>query len=67
MKKLGFLRLALGLAMAMWAAGSAHAYNAAHFTTTSLLATGNWVKIAIPECGIYEITWSRWDLPIPSR
>ena len=43
MKKLGFLRLALGLAMAMWAAGSAHAYNAAHFTTTSLLATGNWV------------------------
>ena len=57
MKKLGFLRLALGLAMAMWAAGSAHAYNAAHFTTTSLLATGNWVKIAIPECGIYEITY----------
>ncbi|HAP50282.1 MAG TPA: hypothetical protein DCQ56_03570, partial [Porphyromonadaceae bacterium] len=36
---------------------SAWAFNATHFTTQSQLATGKWVKIAIPETGMYEITY----------
>ena len=36
---------------------NAWAFNASHFTTQSQLATGKWVKISIPETGIYEITY----------
>ena len=35
----------------------AHAYNPAIYATRSKLATGKWVKIAIPETGMYEITY----------
>ena len=47
------LAVALGALLAM----SAWAFNATHFTTQSQLATGKWVKIAIPETGMYEITY----------
>lgn len=35
---------------------TAHALSASKYTTQSQLATGRWVKIAIPEDGIYELT-----------
>ncbi|MBQ0069433.1 MAG: hypothetical protein KBT09_06735, partial [Bacteroidales bacterium] len=34
----------------------ANAYSPSKYATTSKLATGKWVKIAIPENGVYEIT-----------
>ncbi|MBR5085667.1 MAG: type IX secretion system sortase PorU [Muribaculaceae bacterium] len=36
---------------------SAQAYSAANYANTSKLATGKWVKIAIPENGIYQLTF----------
>ncbi len=35
---------------------TASAFSASKYATTSKLATGKWVKIAIPEDGIYQIT-----------
>ncbi len=35
----------------------AGAFDASHFATQSKLATGKWVKITIPETGIYELTY----------
>lgn len=47
----------LGLAILLFAgAGTAQALDASHFATTSKLASGKWVKIAIPESGMYELT-----------
>jgi hypothetical protein len=37
---------------------SASAFSASKYATTSRLATGKWVKIAIPEDGIYQITYT---------
>ncbi|MCQ2287976.1 MAG: type IX secretion system sortase PorU [Muribaculaceae bacterium] len=37
-------------------AAGAHALPASHFATSSKLASGRWVKIAIPADGVYEIT-----------
>lgn len=42
-----------------------HAFDMAHYADTSKLATGKWVKVAIDESGIYQITASdasRWGL-----
>ena len=49
-----FVCLAL---MALFATNSASAYNPSRYATTSKLATGKWVKITIPESGMYEITY----------
>ena len=38
----------------------AHAYNPAIYAPTSKLATGKWVKITIPENGMYEITYEEY-------
>ena len=60
-----FVCLAL---MALFATNSASAYNPSRYATTSKLATGKWVKITIPESGMYEITYdelTQMDSPIP--
>ena len=36
---------------------SAQAFSAANYASTSKLASGKWVKIAVPEDGIYQITF----------
>jgi hypothetical protein len=49
---------------------SASALDLSKYTETSALATGSWVKVSIPESGIYAIskaTLSRWGFSDPSR
>lgn len=48
-----------------WAWTQVHAFDMTHYADTSKLATGKWVKVAIDESGIYQITSSdasRWGL-----
>jgi len=51
---LQFLCIAL---MALFAFGQGFAFDASQYATTSKLATGKWVKISIPENGVYELTY----------
>ena len=55
MKK-SFITKALLCALAIAVGALAHAFPTSHFATTSKLATGKWVKVAIPTTGVYEIT-----------
>ena len=43
--------------LALFGFGAASAFNASRYATTSKLATGKWVKITIPENGMYELTY----------
>lgn len=53
-----FLFNILGLiAVAAATTLSAHAFSSSNYTTTSLLASGKWVKVAISDDGIYQITF----------
>ena len=45
------------MVLAVMSTGRAYAYNTAMYASTSKLATGKWVKITIPESGIYEVTY----------
>ena len=51
------LRIACVALIAVLCLGYAYAFNPAIYTTRSKLATGKWVKISIPESGVYEITY----------
>ena len=52
------LRLACWMTlMVILGVGTAGAFNASSYVTQSRLATGRWVKVTIPESGIYEITY----------
>ncbi len=57
MSKLFKLQLACMALLAAWCANSASAFNPSAYATNSRLATGKWVKIFIPESGVYEITY----------
>ena len=57
MSKLTKLQLVCAALMALCVSMAAHAFNPSVYATTSRLATGNWVKITIPEDGVYEITY----------
>ena len=57
MRKLTKLQLACVAVMAVFGASLANAFNTTMYATTSKLATGKWVKITIPESGMYEITY----------
>ncbi|MBQ1723177.1 MAG: hypothetical protein II034_05230, partial [Muribaculaceae bacterium] len=57
MLKKNFLKFAGMVLLAMGAISSAQALSLSTFTTTSKLANGHWVKIQIPESGVYEITY----------
>ena len=57
MSKLTKLHLACVTVMAIFCAGYASALDASLYATTSKLATGKWVKVTIPDNGMYEITY----------
>ncbi len=57
MSKLKFLKFACVALVAILCAGYASAFNVSNYATQSKLATGKWVKISIPESGVYEITY----------
>lgn len=57
MRKLMILQVACTAIMLLFGMGNASAFDVSHFTTQSKLATGKWVKISIPETGVYEITY----------
>ena len=43
--------------MALGGTGVASAFSTSQFTTQSKLSSGKWVKISVPETGVYEITY----------
>jgi len=57
MSKLTTFKLACAVMLALLCAGNANAFNTSYYATTSRLATGKWVKVMIPESGMYEITY----------
>ena len=57
MRKLTKIQLACVAVMAVFSASLANAFNTTMYSTTSKLATGKWVKITIPETGMYELTY----------
>ena len=57
MSKLLKLQLACMALAVMFCAATASAFNPSSFAANSRLATGKWVKIYIPESGMYEITY----------
>ena len=44
--------------LALLCASTAGAFNTSIYATQSKLSTGKWVKISIPENGVYEITYT---------
>lgn len=57
MRKLTKLQLACLAFMAIFCASYASAFNTSMYATSSKLATGKWVKITVPENGMYELTY----------
>ena len=57
MRKLRKLQLTCVAMMALLCVSYAYAFSPSIYATRSKLSMGNWVKISIPESGIYEITY----------
>ena len=57
MRKLRKLQFACVALMALFCASYAGAFNTSIYATQSKLASGKWVKVSIPESGVYEITY----------
>ena len=57
MRKLTKLQLTFVTVMALFCVSYAYAFDPSIYANYSKLATGNWVKISIPESGVYEITY----------
>ena len=57
MRDMTKLQLACLVLMASLCIGTAGAFDASAYATQSKLASGTWVKVTIPESGIYEITY----------
>ena len=57
MSKVTKLQFACVAVLALFFASFANAFNVNNYATTSKLASGKWVKISIPENGMYEITY----------
>lgn len=51
-----FVRIAVSLVMLACCAFNAHALDKSYYAESSKLASGNWVKIAVRESGVYQIT-----------
>ena len=58
MCKLKKLQVACVALLALLCAGNAAAFDVSKYASQSKLATGKWVKISIPENGMYEITYN---------
>ena len=57
MRKLIKFQLVCTLLMGLLCSVHASAFSVTNYATQSKLATGKWVKISIPESGVYEITY----------
>ncbi len=57
MRKLIKLQFVCAALVAMCCASYAGAFNTSIYSTQSKLASGKWVKVSIPESGVYEITY----------
>ena len=57
MSKLTKIQLACAAILAIFCASYASAFDASKYATTSKLANGKWVKITVPDNGMYEITY----------
>ena len=57
MRQLTKLQLVCMAILAIFCVSTASAFNPNNYATTSKLATGKWVKITIPENGVYELTY----------
>ena len=57
MLKKNFLKFVGMVMLAVGTLTSAQALSLSTYTTTSKLANGHWVKIQIPESGVYELTY----------
>ena len=57
MHKFTRLQLVCAVVMALFGASYASAFNPLIYASNSRLASGKWVKITIPESGVYEITY----------
>ena len=58
MRTITRLQIACTVVLAMMTAGFGNAAKIYNFANQSKLATGKWVKISIPESGVYEITYN---------
>ena len=58
MRKLFIHQVASFVLLAVMCVSHAAAFDASVYATQSKLATGKWVKISIPENGVYEITYN---------
>ena len=58
MSRLTLFQLVCAAMVALMSAATAGAFDVSNYATQSRLATGKWVKITIPENGIYEITYN---------
>ena len=57
MRKLTKIQLACVVLMTIFGARYASALDASVFATHSRLQTGKWIKVTVPESGVYEITY----------
>ena len=57
MHKLSKLQLVCTLLIGLFCSIHASAFSVSNYATQSKLASGKWVKISIPESGMYEITY----------
>ena len=58
MRQLTKFQLACAVVLALFCVSQASAFNPSKYATTSKLASGKWVKITIPDNGVYEITYN---------
>ena len=58
MRQLTKLQLVCAAILAIFCVSTASAFNPNKYATVSKLATGKWVKITIPENGVYELTYN---------
>ena len=57
MHKKFLFNIAVVVALAVSTSLGANAFSTSNYATTSKLASGKWVKVAVPENGIYQITF----------
>jgi len=57
MHKKFLFHIAVVVALVVSTTFGAHAFSASSYATTSKLASGKWVKVAVPDNGIYQITF----------
>lgn len=57
MRKLTTIKILCAALLSFAGISTAHAFNTSVYASNSHLASGKWVKVSIPESGMYEITY----------